>query len=80
MDKTAIFFSNQTKREAREYILAQAGVQATMSYETYLGLPAFVGKSNTRTFRGLKERIWGRMNGWKEKFLSQAGKEILDKS
>lgn len=29
---------------------------------------------------GLKERIWSRINGWKEKFLFSAGKEILLKA
>jgi hypothetical protein len=29
---------------------------------------------------GYKGKIWGRINGWKEKFLSQAGKEVLLKA
>jgi hypothetical protein len=31
-------------------------------------------------FNNIKGRIWRRMNGWKEKFISHAGKEILLKS
>lgn len=31
-------------------------------------------------FRSLKEKIWKRINSWKTKFLSSAGKEVLIKS
>ena len=30
-----------------------------------------------RAFGGLKGRIWEQMQGWKENFLSQVGKEVL---
>jgi hypothetical protein len=33
-----------------------------------------------RAFRGMKGRIWEWMQGWKENFLSQAGKEVLLKA
>jgi hypothetical protein len=33
-----------------------------------------------RAFGGMKGRIWERMQGWKENFLSQAGKEVLLKA
>jgi hypothetical protein len=36
-----------------------------------------VGKSRTTSFSSIKGRIWERINGWKEKFLSHAGKEVL---
>ena len=47
--------------------------------ERYLGLPVHVGKSKTATFAYLKDQIWKRIQGWNEKFLSWAGKEILIK-
>jgi hypothetical protein len=45
-----------------------------------LGLPALVGKSRSREFQGIKDRVWKRLNDWKTKFLSQAGKEVLLKA
>jgi hypothetical protein len=45
-----------------------------------LGLPALVGKSRIKEFKGIKDRVWKRLRDWKTKFLSQAGKEILFES
>lgn len=46
----------------------------------YLGLPVHVGRSIGGTFAYLKDRIWRSIQGWKEKFLSWAGKEVLIKA
>ena len=45
--------------------------------EKYLGLPMVGGKSKVNTFRDLMEKISKRVIVWKEKFISQAGREIL---
>ncbi|XP_041025384.1 uncharacterized protein LOC121265781 [Juglans microcarpa x Juglans regia] len=50
------------------------------SYEKYLGLPTMVGKSKYNTFRCLKERVWQKINSWKNYFLSGVGKEVLIKA
>jgi hypothetical protein len=79
-DKTAIFFSRNTGQEARDIILQLSGIPATQRFDTYLGLPALVGKSRSREFQYIKDRVWKRLNDWKTKFLSQAGKEVLIKA
>jgi hypothetical protein len=48
--------------------------------EKYLGLPVYIGKAKKRIFQYLKGKIWARIQGWKEKILSKAGKEILIKA
>ena len=45
--------------------------------EKYLGLPMVGGKSKVNTFRELHEKINKRVLGWKEKFISKAGREVL---
>ena len=45
--------------------------------EKYVALPALVGRSRIRSFQNIQDRIWSRINGWKERFLSQARKEVL---
>lgn len=49
------------------------------NYEKYLGLPMVGGNSKVNTFRDLQEKITKRVMGWKEKFISKAGREILIK-
>ena len=80
--KTSIFFSKNTKEGTRSFILSLAGprVDSTARYEKYLGLPAIIRRSKTNAFSELKGQIWELLNGWKEKFLSQAGKEVLLKA
>ena len=53
---------------------------AIKHYEKYLGLPSFVGRQKKACFIQIKERIWAKMQGWKEKLLSQAGKEVMIKA
>ena len=49
-------------------------------YEKYIGLPAPVGRAKKQSFIYLKERVWKKLQGWKEKIISQAGREVLIKS
>ena len=49
-------------------------------YEKYLGLPALVGREKKRNFIYLKERVWKKSQGWKEKLLSITGREVLIKA
>lgn len=39
-----------------------------------------IGKSRYNSFRSLKERVWNKVNSWKNNFLSQAVKEVLIKA
>lgn len=49
-------------------------------HEKYLGIPTIIGRSKKTIFAALKDRIWKKVQGWKEKLLSRAGKEVLIKS
>ena len=69
-DKTTTFFSRNTSKEVQEELKVMLGVPAIKSYKKYLGLPSFVGRQKKAYFNHIKERIWTRMQGWKEKLLS----------
>ena len=44
-----------------------------------MGLPLLIRRHKKASFNFIKERVWKKFQGWKEKLLSQAGKEILIK-
>jgi hypothetical protein len=80
LGKTPIFFSRNTKIKFKEYILSIARMASLNNFEKYLGLRAVVGKSKNKTFASIKGRVRVKLSGWKEKFLSQAGREIIIKA
>ena len=61
-------------------MMGQLGLTRETWNERYLGLPVYVGQSRTKLFAYLKDRIWKCIQGWKEKMLTKAGKEILIKA
>ena len=78
-DKTTLFFSRNTPEEVQQEIKVLLGVSTIKHYEKYLGLLSFVGRQKKACFIQIKERIWTKMQGWKAKLLSQAGKEVMIK-
>lgn len=72
--KISKFFSSNTKTVCRTQILNSSGVNECPSQEKYLGLPAIVGRSKLSSFASISEKVWARVNNWKNKFLSQVGK------
>jgi len=78
--KTSVFFSRNTGNDFREWVRSTAGLAVVQGFEKYLGLLAMVGTSKTRTFASLVSRVRKKLEGWKERFLSQAGREILLKA
>ena len=80
IEKTNLFFSSNTPLPLQEQIQQILGVPAIRQYEKYLGLPALVGQAKKQNFIFLKERVWKKLQGWKEKLLSQADREVLIKA
>lgn len=60
--------------------MSSLSLNSKTANEKYLGLPIYIGRSKAKAFQYLKDRIWKRIQGWKEKMLSKAGKEILVKA
>lgn len=46
----------------------------------YLGVPADWGRSKVQALKWIKEKVWNKMDGWKEKLLNKVGKEVLIKA
>ncbi len=78
--KTSLFFTKNTSGTMKNYIKSLFNVPEIKSHEKYLGLPSFIGRSKKAAFNGIKDWVWRKITGWKEKLLSQAGREILIKA
>ena len=39
-----------------------------------------MGRNKKSNFNFIKERVWRKLQGWEEKLLSQAGREVLIKA
>ena len=78
--KTTLFFSKNIRANIKLAVQTMLGAQVFHNCEQYLGLPMIAGKSKTNTFKGVREKITKKVTGWKEKFISQAGREIIIKN
>ena len=79
-EKSAIMFSRNTAADKREEVMNVLGITKETMNERYFGLPVHVGKSRSSVFGYLKDRVWQRIQSWKEILLSRAGKEVLIKA
>ncbi|XP_075665130.1 uncharacterized protein LOC142634749 [Castanea sativa] len=79
-EKTTIFFGGDVTDLARLQGQSLLGVPEIREYEKYLGLSVVVGRHKKTSFNYIKDRVWGKLQGWKEKLISQARKEVLLKA
>ena len=78
--KTTLFFSKAIAEETKEEIINFLGVLEIKEYEKYLGLPVVVGRKKKASLNYIKERVWNKLQGWKKRLLSQAGRVVLLKA
>ena len=78
--KTSLFFSKNTRLDVRHTIQHMLKARVMHDCEHYLGLPMTCGRSKVNTFKEIQEKISKRVIGWKEKFISKAGREVLIKT
>lgn len=79
-DKTSIMLRPNEVQQVQQQILAELDIIQLASNEKYLGLPVYIGESRKQMFEYIKQKVWGRIQGWQEKLLSKAGKETMIKA
>ncbi|CAJ2659660.1 unnamed protein product [Trifolium pratense] len=80
LSKSEVFFSRNISQAAQEDLSNLMGVRHVLGTGTYLGMPCMVGRSKKATFAYIKDRIWRKINSWRSRHLSKAGKEVMIKS
>ncbi|GJR85946.1 reverse transcriptase [Tanacetum coccineum] len=78
--KSSAFFSPSTPTLLCNDICDALHVQLMDSKAKYSGLPSVYGRKKGDFFAFLLEKVLLKMQGWKQKLLSQASREILIKS
>lgn len=78
-EKTSMVFNTNVIPSQQAEIMQLWGVLQCQNYDKYLGLPSMVGRGKYQAFSQLKNKVWLKLQGWKEKLLSQGGKEVLIK-
>ena len=63
MEKSSVYFSNNTSLQHRDVIKALLGVHEVDRFESYLGLPTLVGRKKYHTFSFIKDRGWKKLQG-----------------
>ncbi|GKD54100.1 reverse transcriptase [Tanacetum coccineum] len=78
--KSSAFFSPNTSSSLRDDICGDLHVHQIDPKAKYLGLPFIFGQKKAEMFGFLLDRVLQKMKGWKQKILSQLGREVLIKS
>jgi hypothetical protein len=78
--KSELCLSENVQEDQARDIESILGVRRVKNHVLYLGLSTVAGRSKRAMFSFIKERVWGRLQGWKEKLLSGAGRQILIKT
>lgn len=79
-DKSSISFSHNVPIDLQEALALVLRVKRVDKHDRYLGLPMEISYSKAEAFSFIKEKVQKKLGGWKEKFLSAAGKEVLIKA
>jgi len=78
--KTNVLFSRGVKCDKRTRITHSLDIREVLSYDKYLGLPTFIGRSHKKPFLFIVDRIKKRLSSWMDRLVSWAGREVLIKA
>ncbi|XP_074303811.1 uncharacterized protein LOC141638297 [Silene latifolia] len=80
LDKTTVSFSKGVDGGRRSLVVARLGVIEVEEHARYLGLPTVIGRSKKVIMDIIRDKLCKKLQGWRGKILSRAGKEILIKA
>ncbi|EEF46139.1 conserved hypothetical protein [Ricinus communis] len=78
--KSSILFAKDTPNQIKHNVKKVLNMKEMTGSEMHLRLPSLWGRSKIKTLSFLKERIIHKIQGWKQRLLSQAGRKTLNKA
>ena len=80
IEKSEVTFSKGVCAGQKQDLIDILAMRHVDGHAKYLGVPTLAGRSKKTLFSEMKDRVWKKLQGWKEKLLSKAGKEVLLKA
>nr|XP_027088506.1 uncharacterized protein LOC113709853 [Coffea arabica] len=80
LDKSAVFFSKNIPLEQMREVCCALGGMGEMAQGKYLGLPMVITRTKNQVFGFIRENIRRKLQCWKNKLLSSAGREVMLKA
>lgn len=80
IQKHSIFFEHGVAESFQTEVIEIMGMIKCEGEDKYLGLPYLMDRTKKKNFQFVKDRVAKKVGGWKERLLSQVGKEFFIKS
>ncbi|KAF7801558.1 reverse transcriptase [Senna tora] len=80
ISKSKIVFSKGIDPSIKHNVANALQMQIWDNPGKYLGLPGVWGRAKSNALSWIKDKIWNKLQGWKENFLNPVGKEVLIKA
>lgn len=80
LNKSQIFFSKNVGSDKARALTELAGIPPTNNLGKYLGVPSIHGRITKELFNPILDKMDERLEGWKMRFLSIAGRQVLAQS
>lgn len=77
LKKSHIHFSRNVDNQLAHTISSTAGIPLVNNFGKYLGVPSIHGRKTSALYREVLDRVKNRLEGWKTKYLSFAGRHTL---